>query len=829
MIYIWYNELNCSLVNMKSRIVLFSATLILSTLFSAYGQKLQIKDWEFYQGNVGGLYEVWRSEDISVLPTWKKVSVPHCYNAFDAVDPDKAYYQGPAWYRTLLDIEKIPEHHKVFLHFEGVGQKSAVYINNKLVGNHIGGYNEFKIDISDAVQQELPENSGRIPLAVMADNSRDVNFIPSDLSDFNLYGGIYRKVWLEIVPDNYIESLRIESKTAKKNKLAEITFELSLQTSNIPLDVEIEIFSGDQSIAKVNKRLEADAAIKPAPITIKLKKPRFWSTDNPNLYTSKITLISSSGTHNITENFGIRSFEFVENGPFLLNGERLFLRGTHRHEDHAGYAQAMPDELIRKEMKMMKVMGVNFIRLGHYQQSEIVLDLCDSLGILVWEEIPWCRGGVGNATYKDQAHTMLIDMIDQHYNHPSIILWGLGNEQDWPGDFDWYSEDSVRHLMSSLNDLAHSLDSERKTCIRRCDFAADIVDVYSPSVWAGWYRGKYTDIMETSQKWNNEVPNFLHVEWGASHHPFRHSTNPDMGLENIETGDTDERDGDFLMEGGGPRVSKDGDWSVTYACNLIDWHLKEFEKMPWHTGAAYWPFKDFSTPLRPDNPIPYVNQKGVVQRDLTPKESYYVFQSYWTTQPMINIYGHTWLRRHGDAEAENMIKVYSNLARVEVLLNGKSLGTRERDIEDFPAAGLRWKAKYKRGENIIVAVSREKGKALSDTLTFYYQTEKWGEPVRLECYKHEISGDTARVYVWAIDKNGTVCLDEKSFVHFSVAGPGLLLDNMGTMGGSRKIQLANGQAFIEVKLNQCENIIAVSSENMKTGFLTIENKNNQSN
>ncbi len=126
-----------------------------------------------------------------------------------------------------------------------------------------------------------------------------------------------------------------------------------------------------------------------------------WSPDNPQLYSLSVGISMNSQPHTIKTNFGLRHYEFVEKGPFKLNGERLLLRGMHRHEDHAGVGPAMTEEMIRAEMQMMKDMGTNFIRLAHYQQSRIVLDLCDELGILVWEEIPWCRGGLGGETYKD--------------------------------------------------------------------------------------------------------------------------------------------------------------------------------------------------------------------------------------------------------------------------------------------------------------------------------------------------------------------------------------------------------------------------------------------
>jgi beta-galactosidase len=312
----------------------------------------------------------------------------------------------------------------------------------------------------------------------------------------------------------------------------------------------------------------------------------------------------------------------VKKGPFKFNGQRLLLQGTHRHEDHAGVGQAMTEQMIRKEMILIKEMGVNFIRLGHYQQSRIVLNLCDSLGIIVWEEIPWCRGGIGGDIYKDQARRMLTNMITQHRNHPSIIIWGLGNENDWPNDFPEFDQEKIRSFMTELNDVAHQLDSTRMTAIRRCAFCKDIVDVYSPSIWAGWYSGRYSQYKEVTEKEMQSVDHFFHAEWGGDSHARRHSEDPDRILAQISTQtDAAEKAGDASLYGGSTRVSKDGDWSESYICNLIDWHLKEQQTMPWLTGSAYWTFKDFSTPIRPENPVPYVNQKGVVERDLTKKEA----------------------------------------------------------------------------------------------------------------------------------------------------------------------------------------------------------------
>jgi beta-galactosidase len=481
----------------------------------------------------------------------------------------------------------------------------------------------------------------------------------------------------------------------------------------------------------------------------------------------------------------------------------------------------MTEELIRKEMTLIKEMGANFIRLAHYQQSRIVLDLCDELGILVWEEIPWCRGGLGGDKYKAQARRMLTNMIDQHKNHPAVVIWGLGNENDWPGDFEEFDKEKIRTFMSELNDLAHKLDVSRKTAIRRCDFCKDIVDVYSPSIWAGWYRGRYTEYKKSSEEEMKKVNHFLHVEYGGDSHARRHSENPDVVLSKIATGQgTDERGMDYLLTGGVTRASSDGDWSETYICNLFDWHLKEQETMGWLTGAAQWVFKDFSTPLRPGNPVPRVNQKGVIERDHTIKEGYYVFQSYWTEKPMVHIYGHSWPTRWGEPHEQKMIKVYSNCSVVELFVNDVSFGTKKRDGQDFPAAGLRWLVQLKEGANQIKAIGRKDGVEVKDEITQGYQTQKWEKPAKLILEKAKASVGVVTVLARAVDAKGVDCLDSRIVVRFGVTGDGKLLDNLGTSTGSRVVELYNGRALIDVQLSGAS-VVSVFSKGLPTAFLEL--------
>ncbi|HML75508.1 MAG TPA: alginate lyase family protein [Anaerohalosphaeraceae bacterium] len=378
--------------------------------------------------------------------------------------------------------------------------------------------------------------------------------------------------------------------------------------------------------------------------------------------------------------------------------------------------------------------------------------------------------------------------------------------------------------------MSHQLDPSRKTAIRRCEFCSDIVDVYSPSIWAGWYRGKFTEYKSVSEAEMKKVKHFLHAEWGGDSHARRHSENPYTVLRDIQTtGQADERGLDYMMTGGSARASKDGDWSESYICDLIDWHLKEQETMNWLTGTAYWIFKDFSTPLRPDNPVPYMNQKGVVERDLTPKEAYYVFQSYWTQKPMVRIYSHTWPVRWGKDKENKTVKIYSNCSEAELFVNGKSSGKKKHNSQDFPAAGLRWSVPFKKGMNNLKAVAWKDGVEVSDEITFRYETRTWDQPTKLVLKEFQRRADSVTIQGLLMDSKGILCLDARNFVQFGLTGDGTLLDNLGTSRGARKVQLHNGQAMIDVQLNGGASTVSLLCNGYPTVFLNIESFSNKTN
>jgi beta-galactosidase len=757
--------------------------------------------WEFRRGGVSDINDIW---DPAEAGLWQPAVLPHCFNACDACDPDQPYFRGQGWYRTRLSLRNPFRDGRTILNFQGAGQTTTLWIGPLRIGTHKGGYDEFDFDITEALER-LPaaDSKGGAPVIVCCDNSPDPDRVPSDLSDFCLYGGIYRHVNLVYVPAIALETIHVLPVVAA-NGSAEVSVKGKLYnpSDQRPL-CTVTVQAADASghpIYQSSQMLSAwTGSTKLA--EFRLTSPDLWSPESPHLYRCRVTLSSPAGEMHLEERFGIRQLEFVEHGPFKLNGKRLLLRGTQRHADHAGVAAAMSDDLVREEMQLIRDMGANFVRLAHYQQDRLVLDLCDELGLMVWEEVPWCRAGVGTEAFQKNAQDMLSRMIDQHYNHPSIILWGLGNEDDWPNEYPCVDQQAIRSFMAEMRDLAHRLDNSRLTAFRRCDFARDIPDVYSPSIWAGWYRGRYREYEQSLMTERDRVNRFIHIEWGADSHAGRHSENPEAVLRQVSTGNgTDERGFDYLKSGGEVRAAKDGDWSETYACNLFDWHLKTQESLDWLTGSAQWVFKNFASPLRDSNGIPRVNQKGVVERDLTKKESYFVFQSYWAEKPMVHIYGHSWPVRWGKKGEKRSVHVYSNCDRAELFLNGNSLGARRRDSQNFPAAGLRWEVAFASGPNHLRALATKGAATFQDEIYLTYQIEQWGQPVQLKLSQKEHKDNIVTVEAKLFDANNILCLDSAQTVRFSLAGPGHLIDNLGTTSGSREVQLSNGRAEISLVL-----------------------------
>lgn len=769
------------------------------------------KDWGYLEDNTASLAQV------SKMNAWEGIDLPHTWNSQDATDFAPGYRRSGSWYRKQLNLQP-KKGNRYFLYFEGANITTAVYVNGKRCGGHIGGYIGFEVELTEFLKPGTNE------ILVRVDNAYNREIIPSNKSDFFIFGGITRDVWLKEVPNVHLERAFITT-PAVTSKSANAEINIRLNAGNGPVKGYTihcsvidpkgnNVFEEEKTVAsleKVNFQFE------------NLKKPMLWSVDEPNLYQVNLELLKDGkAVDRITERYGYRWFEFKDHGAFYLNGERLLLRGTHRHEEHARFGAAMPNELHVRDMKMIKDMGANFVRLGHYPQDPEVYKACNELGLIVWDELPWCRGGVGNEAWKQNTKAMLREMIDQNRNHPSVMFWSLGNEIYWLPDFE--DGDNVGELnafLKELNDLAHSLDPSRMTAIRKYYEGSDIPDVFSPSIWSGWYSGNYKTYGNALRKSMKTYPRFIHAEYGGSSHVGRHSENPITGEGTINPDGWEEPINQVQVK----NIAQYGDWSENYIVDLFDWHLKTSETMPDFAGNAQWAFKDFGTPLRPENDIPYVNQKGLVDREGKPKDAYYVFKSYWSDDAFCYIESHSWTDRSGPQDLARNISVYSSCETVEFFFEGNSLGKKDKDINQFPASGLNWDVNFSEGKNQLVAVGYKQGKKVaSDTLVVNYSFEKHDAPEELKLFSKKLENGNLLIEAYALDDKGRRCLDYEERVYFQCLNGGTTRKNLGTPTGSDVINMANGRAAIEVVPDKGseEVVMTVLNQDFKGTFLTVK-------
>ncbi|GAA4951985.1 glycoside hydrolase family 2 TIM barrel-domain containing protein [Algibacter agarivorans] len=773
--------------------------------------KVNINDnWLYLENDTKSIDDALKQND------WENINLPHSWNALDATDLEAGYRRSGSWYKKEMDVSSIISGFTYQLYFEGVNITSEVYVNGKKVGGHVGGYIGFTIDITEAI------SIGSNIILVRADNGYDPEIIPSQKSDFFIFGGITRDVWLETLPDQYVSNLKITTpKVSASNAELQATVSVNNADNNSNLKVKASLLDAN---GKSIKSSLFDITDNTSEINFKtIENPKLWGTDNPNLYTLLVELVENEMVKDkISDRVGFRWFEFKDHGAFYLNGKRLLLRGTHRHEEHAGVGAAMSNAQHRTDIELIKDMGANFVRLAHYPQDPEVYKACDELGLLVWDELPWCRGGLGNDVWKANTKTMLKEIIEQNFNHPSIILWSMGNEIYWLPDFeDGDNRENINVYLKELHDYSHELDPSRKTAIRKYYEGADIVDVFSPSIWSGWYSGSYKSYQKAIDQYKAEYPHFLHAEYGGSSHLGRHTETPITGEGKIQADGWEEA----IVQTDVANIAQIGDWSENYIVDLFDWHLRISENDTTFVGNIQWAFKDFGTPLRPENAIPYMNQKGLVDRAGNPKDAFYVFKSYWSDEPFTYIESHTWTERQGPKGVARDISVYSNCPQVELFLNGKSLGAKQRDIQAFPAAGLNWNINFKEGENTLVSVGKTKeGKDVKDELKLNYRFTKNNKAKGLKLDYKIFENGNYLVTAIAYDSKGLRCLDYENRVYFQCLSGGETFKSLGTPTGSESIEMANGKASIEVKRHSKDKQLKmmVLNQNFKGTYLTID-------
>jgi beta-galactosidase len=749
---------------------------------------------------------------------WRDINLPHTWNATDTVDQVPGYRRGVSWYKKTFNVT---EADRYLLHFEGANMETEVYLNGEPVGSHTGGYIGFDIELSEAINTQ-----GRNELLVRVSNAFNPDLIPSQKSDFFIHGGITRDVWLLTKNDAFIKRFEARANhVAEGDYSTELTVFLdSRVNSKARLKATLTSPEG-KVVASATQAVQISKGQSQQTLQLDtFANAKLWSPESPNLYQINVELLDHQQQQVLDvsqSQFGYRWFEQIAGKGFFVNGERLLLRGTHRHEELAGVGAAMSNAQHRSDMQTIKTMGANFVRLGHYPQDPEIYRAANELGLVIWDELPWCRGGKGGEQWEKNTEALLHEQLAQNFNHPSIAFWSLGNEIYWEEDFPGGGRDEILvPYLAKLNKMVKATDSSRLTSIRKYYPGADIVDSFSPSIWAGWYGGAYGQYQTALQESSKKYPNLIHMEYGGSSHVGRHTEFPidGKGIRGAQVS-VEEAVNQTVVKS----VAKSSDWNENYMVDLFDWHLMVSESLPGLSGTAQWAIRDFGTPLRPENPIPYVNQKGLFDRSGKRKDAYYVYASYWSTEPVCYIESHTWTHRYGPKEGRN-VDVFCNTDTAELFLNGTSLGEKQRQAGEFPASGLVWQVPFTEGHNSLRVTGRNNGQPVTtDATELTYYVGEPGKFDRLHVTQKPLENGNVLVEVEALDAKNRRLTDYADRIYFSALGSNeALVDGFGSPGRSSVIEAASGYAAIEVTPRPHHALVVeVKTQNVKGVFVEV--------
>ncbi|MGC4234995.1 MAG: glycoside hydrolase family 2 TIM barrel-domain containing protein, partial [Niabella sp.] len=395
---------------------------------------------------------------------------------------------------------------------------------------------------------------------------------------------------------------------------------------------------------------------------------KLWSVENPALYylESSLTVNGVQSDH-VAQPMGFRWFRFDADSGFYLNGKQVKLMGANRHQDRPPYGPALDYDMHKQDMYLLKDMGGNFLRTAHYPQAKEVLDLADGLGLLVWEEIPLVNEVTRNAAYSENAQRMLREMIKQHYNHPSIIIWAYMNEIYWAHRFKPENELPSRNeytiaLAKTLDKECRELDPHRYTAMAMHNYPAyeetglgSIPMIAGWNLYHGWYYDKYEDFGKFMDGQKEKYPGRIHIisEYGAGAHTGIYSNKPEKF--------------DFSMEG-----------QIAFTQSFI----KQIMARPYIAGASIWNLADFSSESRVDA-TPHINNKGLTTADRKPKDAYFLSQALFSGKPVTTIgypFRNKWLyaaQSADDTLAPVKMNVFSNEKSLDLYVDGKGSGKQQ--------------------------------------------------------------------------------------------------------------------------------------------------------
>lgn len=517
------------------------------------------------------------------------LNVPGDWNSQDRVF---LYYEGSVWYKRSFDYVKSDPANRLFLHFGAVNYQADVYLNGKKLGRHKGGFTPFQFEIAASLLKEKDNY-----LVVKVDNKRHKEEAPTLNTDWWNYGGITRDVLLVETPSTFIEDYSISLKKGEKGSLpttkkAVVEGWVKLNGVNPGENIVIEIPE-----LKIKKKFQVTGAT--TLISFNISRFQLWSDKNPKLYNVTV----SSTNDKVEDQIGFRTIEVVGKN-ILLNGEPVFLRGICTHEEIAreGRRAHSKDDALYL-LGLAKSLNANFVRLAHYPHNEHMVRAADSLGLLIWSEIPvyWTIDFTSDEVF-EKAKGQLWEMIARDRNRASVIIWSVGNETP---------VSPIRtKFMSGLVEAARQMDPTRPISaaleVHNVDGVnviddplGEYTDIVAVNEYLGWYGGSPASCSAAQWKVKYDKPLFF-SETGAGALSGFHA--------------------DSLTR-----------WSEEYQ----EWYFKEqvamMKRMPDnYVGLSPWILVDFRSPRRnhPDYQEGW-NRKGLIGEKGQKKKAFYILQEYY--------------------------------------------------------------------------------------------------------------------------------------------------------------------------------------------------------
>lgn len=768
----------------KSWISLMGCLALSTSIWAQRSEQLLEKNWKFTrEDNPSFVNPDWNDSK------WQTVRVPHdwaIYGPFSSQN-DKQHvaivqdgqkdalehagrtgglpFVGVGWYRTEFEMPEYKKGKKATIIFDGAMSRAEVYVNGQKVGFWPYGYNTFHFDITPYVK-EGEKNTLAVRLENVPESSR---WYPG--------AGIYRNVHVRVTEDayipvwgTYITTPVVNDQFAKVNIETKINKPSVKNAENYTLETTIMNPQG-QVVATAKKQLTKYDSDKFAQ-EIVVENPQLWDVDSPNLYTAETKLYDGTTLKDTYETrFGIRTIEIIPNKGFYVNGKRTVFKGVCNHHDLGPLGAAVNDAAIRRQIRIMKDMGVNAIRTSHNMPAPELVKACDEMGMMLMLEsfdewkAPKVKNGY-NLFFNEWAEKDLVNLIHHYRNNPSVVMWCIGNEvpEQW--------HQSGAKTARFLQDICHREDPTRPvtngmdapSAVINNNFAA-VMDVAGFNYRPHMYKENYSKLPQQIIL-GSETASTVSSR-GVYKFPVER-----LAMKTYD----DHQSSSYDVEHCG--------WS-----NLPEDDFIQHEDLPYGIGEFVWTGFDYL-----GEPTPYYTNWpshsslfGIVDLAGIPKDRFYLYRSHWNKkEETLHVLPHwTWPGREGEVTP---VFVYTNHPTAELFINGKSQGKRTKDLtigldSSYTAAAqksferqkryrLMWMdTKYEPGTIKVVAYD-ENGKAVAEQ-----EVHTAGKPyaIELTADRNEIKADgrdISFVNVKVVDKDGNLCPDATNQIRFKVRGAG---------------------------------------------------------